>query len=345
MVNAAAHEFAEVEEYLRAAEEITGVPYKWGRYDLLCLPPSFPYGGMENPCLTFVTPTVLAGDRSLAAVVAHEVSHSWTGNLLTNATWEHFWLNEGWTVWLERKIQARMRGAEWYDFFAREAQAPLDEAVAHYGPEHNFTKLVPTLADLDPDDSYSIIPYEKGFQLLHHLSTVVGERFEEFAGDYIRAFANKTLTSEDFRGYFTEWCASREIDSSAVAWDTWLYAPGPPPVPAAFSDAKGRGARALAARWLDAAVDAQTFGASDVDGWHYLQHVCFLDHLAAAVADGASLPADRLGLMDRLYALTPSRNNEIRLRWQRLCIALRAEWVVPGAVAFVKSQAPRYSPR
>lgn len=99
VVDAAAYEFAETEEFLSAAESLT-CPYQWGRYDVLCLPPSFPYGGMENPCLTFATPTLLAGDRSLADVIAHEIAHSWTGNLVTNHTWEHFWLNEGWTVWV-----------------------------------------------------------------------------------------------------------------------------------------------------------------------------------------------------------------------------------------------------
>lgn len=106
VVEAAAFEFSETEEFLTTAESLT-CPYVWTRYDVLCLPPSFPYGGMENPCLTFATPTLLAGDKSLADVIAHEIAHSWTGNLVTNATWEHFWLNEGWTVWLERKITSR----------------------------------------------------------------------------------------------------------------------------------------------------------------------------------------------------------------------------------------------
>jgi leukotriene-A4 hydrolase len=106
VVEAAAFEFSETEDFLAAAESIT-CPYVWTRYDVLCLPPSFPYGGMENPCLTFATPTLLAGDKSLADVIAHEIAHSWTGNFVTNATWEHFWLNEGWTVWLERKIIAK----------------------------------------------------------------------------------------------------------------------------------------------------------------------------------------------------------------------------------------------
>jgi leukotriene-A4 hydrolase len=108
MVEAAAWEFQETEDFLQSAESITDLPYAWGRYDILCLPPAFPYGGMENPCLTFVTPTLLAGDRTLADVVAHEISHSWTGNVITNKTWEHFWLNEGWTVWLERRILKEM---------------------------------------------------------------------------------------------------------------------------------------------------------------------------------------------------------------------------------------------
>lgn len=109
LLDEAAYEFAETETMLKTAEEICG-PYVWGIYDLLILPPSFPFGGMENPCLTFVTPTLLAGDRSLANVVAHEISHSWTGNLVTNANFEHFWLNEGFTVFVERKICGRMHG-------------------------------------------------------------------------------------------------------------------------------------------------------------------------------------------------------------------------------------------
>lgn len=113
-VDAVHYEFAETEEFLEAAEQITGLPYMWGRYDVLCLPPSFPYGGMENPCLTFATPTLLAGDRSLADVIAHEIAHSWTGNLVTNHSWSHFWLNEGWTVWLERKILSRVKKNDEY---------------------------------------------------------------------------------------------------------------------------------------------------------------------------------------------------------------------------------------
>lgn len=115
VLDAAAYEFGETESFIATAEDLVG-PYVWEKYDILLLPPSFPYGGMENPCLTFLTPSLLCGDRSLVDVVAHEISHSWTGNLVSCCSWEHFWLNEGFTMFLERKILARLHGEEWRQF-------------------------------------------------------------------------------------------------------------------------------------------------------------------------------------------------------------------------------------
>ena len=159
---------------LETAESIAG-PYVWGTYDLLVLPPTFPYGGMENPCLTFVTPTLLAGDRSLADVVIHEISHSWTGNLVTNRNWEHFWLNEGFTMFLERKIIARMKKSELpREFDCIEGWRKVQEAVNDFGETNQLTKLVPNLTDVDPDDSFSSIPYEKGHALLYYLEKQLG---------------------------------------------------------------------------------------------------------------------------------------------------------------------------
>lgn len=161
MIEAVAYEFGETEDFLTAAESLT-CPYQWGRYDVLCLPPSFPYGGMENPCLTFATPTLLAGDRSLADVIAHEIAHSWTGNLVTNQTWEHFWLNEGWTVWLERKIIAKVKGSDEYrKLSATSGWKTLIDSVNGFGSTHEYTRLVRPPTDEDPDDAFSSIPYEK----------------------------------------------------------------------------------------------------------------------------------------------------------------------------------------
>ena len=161
MVEAAGFEFAETEKFLNAGEDIMG-EFIWGRYDLLMLPPSFPYGGMENPNLTFITPTLMAGDRSLTNVVAHEIAHSWTGNSVSCKTWEHFWLNEGFTVFLERKILGRLFGQSMFEFQASQGSMGLKLAVDFFGAGHNFTRLVPDLSDgKDPDDAFSRIPYEK----------------------------------------------------------------------------------------------------------------------------------------------------------------------------------------
>lgn len=137
IVAAAAFEFSEMEAMLEAGEKVCG-PYEWGRYDVLCMPPSFPYGGMENPCLTFVTPSLLAGDRSLATVVIHEITHSWTGNLVTNKTWQHFWLNEGWTMYVQRRIMALMSGEVSAQLDAIGGLHALKDSVEHYTNRYFF---------------------------------------------------------------------------------------------------------------------------------------------------------------------------------------------------------------
>ena len=255
VVESAAWEFAETEQYLLAGEAITGQPYVWGIYDILCMPPSFPYGGMENPCLTFATPTLLAGDRSLANVIAHgectwirtrplvppgsntmideahgalivrmfeyrrsaEIAHSWTGNLVTNETWEHFWLNEGWTRWLENRILVHCEGAggeDLYDFSMQESSTHLADAVREFGESSPLTALVPPLDGIDPDDAFSAVPYEKGLALLNLLTATIGGRiaFEGFCKAYIATFKFKTLTSADFRDFFLSWHVPPEFE-------------------------------------------------------------------------------------------------------------------------------------
>ena len=176
-IEASAREFGEVEEMLQAAESLLG-PYVWGRYDLLVLPPSFPYGGMENPMLTFVTPTLLAGDRSLTSVVIHEITHSWTGNLVTNAGWEHFWLNEGFTVFAERKIYGALKGEAMRQAACIGGLDALRSSIDHFGADHKFTRLCPPMdSATDPDDAFSSVPYEKGSNLLYYPEQLVSHFF------------------------------------------------------------------------------------------------------------------------------------------------------------------------
>lgn len=214
VIDAASFEFSETETYVRTIESLLG-PYVWGRYDLLMLPPSFPYGGMENPCMTFVTPTLLVGDRSLADVIVHEAAHSWTGNLVTNAVHNAFFLNEGWTMMVQRKVTSKLQASRGettelaaFDFDALSGLHALEDSVSLFlsRGQAEFTKLVPDLSGVDPDDSFSSIPYEKGFCLLQYIQTIVGVGpFEAFMHDYIQTFKYKSITAGDFRRYTVDY--------------------------------------------------------------------------------------------------------------------------------------------
>src|SRR6266446_1504349 len=197
-VQAAADEFMDVESMLERAESLFG-PYVWERYDMLVLPPSFPYGGMENPRMTFLTPTVLAGDRSLVDVVAHELAHSWTGNLVTNATMEHFWLNEGFTTWAERRLLAALYGDEVGVLGWATGQHELDASIERFGVDSPLTRLQMPLHGVDPDDAFSSIPYEKGARFVVAIEREVGrERFDQFMRDYMHRFRFQSITSAEF---------------------------------------------------------------------------------------------------------------------------------------------------
>ncbi|MEM7350532.1 MAG: M1 family aminopeptidase/hydrolase, partial [Acidobacteriota bacterium] len=173
VVEKAAYEFAETEEMMTSVERLYG-PYLWGRFDILVLPPSFPFGGMENPRLTFATPTILAGDRSLVALIAHELAHSWSGNLVTNATWNDFWLNEGFTVYLERRIMEELHGEAYATMLTALGQQDLEQQVARLADVQRDTHLFLDLAGRDPDDGMTDIAYEKGYFFLRMLEEAVG---------------------------------------------------------------------------------------------------------------------------------------------------------------------------
>eukprot|EP00924_Labyrinthula_sp_SR-Ha-C_P011033 snap_masked-scaffold_33-processed-gene-3.1-mRNA-1 protein AED:0.25 eAED:0.25 QI:45/0.66/0.75/1/1/1/4/98/645 len=241
MVEECAWEFAQTEDYLKTAEDLLG-PYEWGRYDLLVLPPSFPYGGMENPCLTFVTPTLIAKDRSLVNVVAHEITHSWTGNLVTNESWDCFWMNEGFTRFCEGKIMAKIDSKEsniCISFFAEEeafgfifllSRDTLKQTVDTLGENNPFTCLYidhSASGGIDPDDAFSSIPYEKGAAFLTYLQNIFGGPaiFDPILREYIASFKLKTVTPDSFK----EFLESKNIEvMQQVDWHTWLKVPGLP---------------------------------------------------------------------------------------------------------------------
>ena len=221
----AAHEFADTERMVAATEATFG-PYRWGRYDLLVLPASFPFGGMENPKLTFATPTVLAGDRSLVALVAHELAHSWSGNLVTNATWNDFWLNEGFTVYLERRIVETVYGLDrrkMEDVLGiGELRADLARLDARDG------KLKLDLFGRDPDDGMNQVAYEKGALFLIELERVFGrDRFDPFLRGYFDAHAFRSITTEDFAAYLQKHLLDPNPDlARRINVAAWLHDPG-----------------------------------------------------------------------------------------------------------------------
>src|ERR1700730_11466627 len=198
IADAAAEEFAEVEQMLVAAEELFG-PYEWDRFDILVMPPSFPYGGMENPRLTFVTPSLLAGDRSLVNVIAHELAHAWTGNLVTNASANDFWLNEGFTVYAERRILEALHGRDSAELHAAAGLHDLHTALERFAAHPELTCLRNDLRGIHPDEAYSSVPYEKGSLLLRKLEETAGRpAWDEFLRAYLGAFRFQSITTQEF---------------------------------------------------------------------------------------------------------------------------------------------------
>ena len=227
-IEKAHYEFAQMQDMLVAAEKLYG-PYEWGRYDVLVLPPSFPFGGMENPCLTFATPTVLAGDRSLVSLVAHELAHSWSGNLVTNATWNDFWLNEGFTVYFENRIMEAIEGPEYADMLTQIGRDDLAETMAEMGNTNPDTQLKLKLDGRNPDDGMTDIAYEKGFFLLKTIENAVGrEKFDAFLKKYFADHAFKTSNTEDFLAYLKkELFAGNEKAYEQLHIEDWIQTRSP----------------------------------------------------------------------------------------------------------------------
>ncbi len=308
----AAWEFADTEKMIQSAEELFG-PYRWGRYDLLVLPPAFPYGGMENPLLTFATPTVIAGDRSLVALVAHELAHSWSGNLVTNATWGDFWLNEGFTVYFEKRImevvfgEARANMERVLDF------ADLEEEVARL--EEWQTVLAIDLTGRHPDDGFSGVPYEKGALFLRRLEQLVGRRrFDAFLRGWFDGHEFESVRTEDFVAYLREGLpdALKGLDL-----ERWIHAPGIPadaPVPESGALAQ---VEAELARWRGGAAPESLA----TDAWVTQQWLHFLQSMPPEV-DGFDM-----ALLDEAFGFTKTGNAEILCAWLELSI----ERDYPGA--------------
>lgn len=294
-VDAAAWEFADVEKMMAAAEALFG-PYDWERFDLLVMPPSFPYGGMENPRLTFLTPALLAGDRTLVNVVGHELAHSWTGNLVTNANAEHFWLNEGFTVYAERRILEALEGPEVAALHDAIGFKELEEALARFAKQPQLTKLRTTLDGVDPDDAFSVVPYEKGYLFLKTLEAALGRpAFEGLLKRWLSARRFGVATTDDFLAHVEAEAPGLLAKVDAPAWVDGAGLPPSHPTPRS--------------RRLDAvlALAGTVPSAGAVAGWTPTEWQLFLD----AFPRPASAEACRA--LDEGFGLARAKNPEVQV--------------------------------
>lgn len=327
VVEAAAWELADIPQMIAAAEALYG-PYRWGRYDVLILPPSFPFGGMENPRLTFATPTILAGDRSLVALVAHELAHSWSGNLVTNATWDDFWLNEGFTTYFEGRIMERLYGREVADMLGALGLQDLHEEVADLGDASPDTRLHLDLAGRDPDDGMTDIAYEKGRAFLRLLEQTVGrERWDAFLAGYFDSYAFQSMTTARFLEILrTELLTPEQVADLRI--DDWIYGAGLPPNLPEVASARFARVDAQLAAWL---ADTPA-GGLQTAGWTTHEWLRLIRNLPAAPA---GVTAEQLAGLDRAFSFTDSGNAEIQAAWFQRAIAAGYRSVYPALERFL----------
>jgi aminopeptidase N len=311
VVQAAAREFVDTEKMIAATEKLYG-PYRWDRYDILVLPPSFPYGGMENPRLTFATPTILAGDRSLVSLIAHELAHSWSGNLVTNATWDDFWMNEGFTTYLQRRIVEQLYGRE---------QAEIEWALGKREVEGEMAKfpvwqqaLAGPTGTKDPDEVFSDVPYEKGALFLRAIEEAAGrEKFDVWLRGYFDRHAFRSLTTDDFLADLNANLLSRDpAIAKRVPMDAWLYGPGLPagaPNPSAPALVQ---IPAMAADWAAGKLPSSKV---PVSSWSTQERLLFLKAIPPPI------PAAKMAELDSAFGLSRSGNSEITFQYLMMAIA------------------------
>lgn len=305
MVARSAREFADMEEFLKACEKLYG-PYRWDRYDVLVMPPSFPFGGMENPRLTFASPTVLAGDKSLVSLLAHELAHSWSGNLVSNATWRDFWLNEGFTVYLERRIMEAVYGKARADAEAVLGRRSLDREMAGLPKPDQVLHI--DLTARQPLDGLTDVPYEKGALFLKHLESVYGrERFDEFLKKYFAHFAFQSITTGQFNSYLEDHLLKDDPAKAAKAKVAeWLRDSGLP------SDAPNpRAASLQKVEELAKEFEAGKTSAAQLPGrkWSAQEWMHFLAVLPERLGNA------KMAALDEAFAINKSENSEVLFLW------------------------------
>lgn len=301
-------EFEDLPKMITAAEELYG-KYAWEKYDVLLLPPSFPFGGMENPRLTFATPTILAGDKSLTSLIAHELAHSWSGNLVTNATWDDFWLNEGFTVYFERRIMEKIKGKSYAKMLEFLGYQDLQKTLNDLKDKPKDTHLKLDLKDRDPDDGVTEIAYEKGYFFLRTIEELVGrEKMDNFIKNYFQTNAFQSMNTENFITYLQK----NLPETSKMDLKEWIYAPNlPKNCPKVSADRFEVIDKELSKFKENAAENL----AKDISSHEWLYFIRGL---------GEKLTLAQMENLDKKYQFTASNNAEILTAW--LGLSIRSEY-------------------
>lgn len=326
MLDAAAAELADTEKMVEAAEALYG-PYRWGRYDMIVLPPAFPYGGMENPVMTFLTPTFIAGDKSLVGLVAHELAHSWSGNLVTNANWADSWLNEGVTSYFENRIIEALYGSRRASQEAALSFAEIEKVIAERGADHPVTALHLPPAEASPEGGESGIIYDKGAAFMRTVETIVGrERFDAWLRQWFDNHAFQPATSAMLLADMRENLVREDAAlAERLMLEAWIYEPGLPdnvarPSPSAFAEVDTAAAQYPQTHFVDPEHWA---------GWTTAERLRLLARLPR------ELTTQQLGDLDMNLGLSRSGNAEILFAWLELALANRYQPAVPVAERFL----------
>jgi aminopeptidase N len=313
LVDSAAWEFADLEKMIAAAESLYG-PYQWERYDVLVLPPSFPFGGMENPRLTFATPTILAGDRSLTSLIAHELAHSWSGNLVTNATWNDFWLNEGFTVYFETRIMEKLYGKDYGEMLASLNLQDLHDEIQSLRANNQYadTRLKLNLEGRNPDEGVTSIAYNKGYYFLRSIEEEHGrQKFDAFLKDYFSENAFGSMDTQMFEDYITEYYRSKfDITLDREKFSEWIRAEGLPATVPLPRSARFEKVDQLLSAWKAEKKLDKTLSRE----WSTHEWLHFLKNLPDTLSQEQMLALDRFG------NFTTSGNAEITTAWGVIAI-------------------------
>ncbi len=306
MLDKAAYEFADIEKMVELAEALYG-PYQWERYDVIVLPPSFPFGGMENPRLTFATPTIITGDRSLVSLIAHELAHSWSGNLVTNATWNDFWLNEGFTVYFERRIMEALYDTTYSNMEAELGLQGLKSTLEELEPRQ--THLYLDLHGKNPDDAINDVAYEKGAFLLTLLEATAGrEKFDAFLRKYFDEHKFQSMTTEKFLVYLDEKLIKPNKLNINVS--EWVYSPGLPPNYIKPSSDRFVKVDSVVGSFLQGKKSSELI----TNEWSTQEWLHFIRTLPD------SLSTEQIKDLDQTFGFTKSQNSEIKAAWFKLAI-------------------------